>query len=485
MTKTNKSNHHGQAAFGGISYFCNRANDQTLIAGRFGRMFHSLPGLYTDPEILEFLGNVAGPMNGGTGTNPSTTIDVGQVFFGQFVDHDVTLDTGSSLSRVNTPSEIVNIRTPTLDLDCVYGDGPEGSPYLYYNHTKLVTGADGTAAKNQTIDHAARDLSRAPNGRALIGDPRNDENRILSQVQLGFHRFHNQVVDFVMANYTSLTSNEEAFSAAREIVTAHYHWAILYDFLPKICGGDVVRDILHNGRKHYCTQGQPPFIPVEFSVAGFRFGHTLVPQTIQTQQGGSRVNLFGTTLGRGFTALSNDDAAVDMLEMFEVVGSGRSVQKSEKMDSKMADRLLNLPGNIVPDPSSANPSSLATRNLLRGQSFMMPSGEAVSRAMGVDDATITTVSDAADSASGGRLKGCTPLWYYMLMEAEVIGRADDGVTQPGEGLGPMGGRLVAEVIIGLMELDGRAFLANNRSWKPSDGLGDNVRTVGDILTFIA
>lgn len=485
MTKTINSMHHGQADFGGLAYFCNRANNQTLIPGRFGRMFHDLPGLYTDPEILEALGGVTGPMDGGTGTNPSATIDVGHVFFGQFVDHDVTLDTGSSLTRVNRPSDIVNVRTPTLDLDCIYGDGPEGSPYLYYKHIYLVTGANGTATTgtkpgDQSDAHAALDLSRAPYGRALIGDPRNDENRILSQVQLAFHNFHNEAVDHVKNTRDDIDSETEIFEAARALVTAHYHWALLYDFLPKICGADVVWDILHRGRKFYCTAGQSPFIPVEFSVAGFRFGHTLVPQTIQTQQGGSRFSLFGSKLGRGFTRLSDDDADVDMLEMFSVSGSGRTVQKSEKMDSKLAQTLLKLPSGIA-----SNPSSLATRNLLRGQSFMMPSGEAVSAKMGIDSAVIDQVSGAADAASGGALKGCTPLWYYMLMEAEVIGRTDNGTTTPGEGLGPMGGRLVAEVIIGLMELDPRAFLANNRSWKPADGLGDNVRTVGDMLTYTA
>lgn len=484
MKKILNPMHHGNAEFGGLSYFCNQANDQSAASGRFGRMFHDLPGLYTDPEILEKLGGLAGPMDGGTGTNPSATIDVGHVFFGQFVDHDVTLDTSSSLTQVNRPSDIVNVRTPTLDLDCIYGDGPEGSPYLYFDHIYVVTGANGTATTapnpiNQSDAHAKLDLSRAPNGRALIGDPRNDENRILSQVQLAFHNFHNEVVNHVKSTH-DIDDEIEIFETARAIVTAHYHWALIYDFLPKICGADIVWDILHRGRKFYCTAGQPPFIPVEFSVAGFRFGHTLVPQTIQAQQGGSRFSLFGSKFGRGFSPLSDDDAKVDMFEMFAINGSGRTVQRSEKMDSKLASTLLNLPSDIA-----SNPSSLATRNLLRGQSFMLPSGEAISTKMGIDAAIIDQVSDAANTASGGTLKGCTPLWYYMMMEAEVIGRADDGISTPGEGLGPMGGRLVAEVIIGLMELDSRSFLASNRSWQPADGLGENIQTVGDMLTYTA
>jgi len=86
---------------------------------------------------------------------------------------------------------------------------------------------------------------------------------------------------------------------------------------------------------------------------------------------------------------------------------------------------------------------------------------------------------------GNKLHNCTPLWFYLLAEAEVIGRETKfGTFDAGEGLGPVGAQIVAEVIIGLMELDPRSFLSTARDWTPKkDGLGDNVRNVGDILTF--
>ena len=104
--------------------------------------------------------------------------------------------------------------------------------------------------------------------------------------------------------------------------------------------------------------------------------------------------------------------------------------------------------------------------------------------MGRDDAEIKKVSDKADKASGNTLAGKTPLWYYILTEAAVIGReTSEGHFDKEEGLGPVGARIVAEVLIGLMELDSHSFMAMNRAWSPKDGLGESVSTVGDMLTY--
>ena len=471
------SNFHGMKKFSDIEHFCNCSADQNIRAGRFGRLFPDLPALYTDPNILTELGKKGGPMDGGTNANRTDSVPVGQVFFGQFVDHDITLDTSSSLNSVNQPGDITNVRTPTLDLDCIYGDGPEGSPFLYvqsgdFAGVKLLTGADGTAI-TQDPALAAEDLVRSPAGTAVIGDPRNDENRIISQLQLAMIRFHNNVVDHLSSEY----SGHELFEEAREMVTHHYHWAVINDFLVDMCGSAVVWDILHNGRQFYCLD-ETPYIPVEFSVAAYRFGHSMAPQKIQVQKGDSAKELFGTTLGLGFSPLANPKAVVDWHELFNTP-ENRNVQMAEKMDAKMASDLLELP--FIP---STDEQSLATRNLLRGQSFLLPSGENVAFMMGRSDAEIKKVSDKADDVSGNTLGGKTPLWYYILTEAAVIGReTTDGHFDKEEGLGPVGARIVAEVIIGLMELDPHSFLSTNRAWSPKDGLGNLVSKVGDMLTY--
>lgn len=470
------SNLHGLKKMHELEHFCNCAHDQNVRAGKFGRLFPELPALYTDPNILHALGAKNGPMDGGSNVNRTNSVAVGQVFFGQFIDHDITLDTTSSFNNVNQATDITNVRTPTLDLDCIYGSGPEASPYLYiqsgdFAGIKLLTASDGTGI-NQAPELANEDLVRSSQGTAIIGDPRNDENRIISQLQLAMIRFHNRVVDHLSAKY----NGHELYEESRKLVTYHYHWAILNDFLINMCGSAVVWDILHNGREFYCIH-ETPYIPVEFSVAAYRFGHSMVPQKIQVQKNESAKELFGTTLGHGFTALSSTDAIVDWHELFHTK-ENRQVQKAEKLDSKMASDLLDLP--FIP----AGENSLATRNLLRGQSFLLPSGESIARLMGRPDTEIKKVSDKADAGSSGTLGGKTPLWYYLLTEAQEIGReTSPGTFDKAEGLGPVGARIVAEVLIGLMELDSNSFLASNRAWSPADGLGDDVKNIGDIVTY--
>ena len=379
------------------------------------------------------------------------------------------------------PGASPNVRTPTLDLDCIYGEGPEASPFMYADDgARLLTGADEDAADTEKRN----DLLRAPNGRAIIGDPRNDENRIVSQMQLGMIKYHNAVCDDLSGTYTG----HELYEKAREHVTWHYQWCVVHDFLTTMCGQRVVHDILANGRKVYCHVSDP-YIPVEFSVAAYRFGHSMVPQKIQVQSAGQSFAFFNTKkkqatgLGAGFEPLAGQHAIVDWNELF-TTSAGQSWQRAEKLDTKMAKILLALP--FVDAPSER---SLATRNLLRGNQFRLPSGEQVAALMlerGVDDldqSRIDPVTDAVrqmalDVGSDALANAGSPLWLYVLAEAGIIGRADGiGGNDPGEGLGPVGARIVAEVLIGILELDERSYLGANRNWVPTAGQD----RIGEIL----
>ncbi len=464
---------HGQSEFIDLDAYCNRTHHHQT-GDRFGRIFAHLAPLFTDPRILERLGRPGGPMDAGAQSATAQTVPAGYVFFGQFVDHDITLDVTTSLDTVNSAHETRNARTPTLDLDCIYGMGPEAQPYLYHSSgdfkgVKLITGADLGGAP-----HAADDLARVGDV-ALIGDFRNDENRIVSQVQLAMIRFHNRICDDLSGDH----SGKDLYEEARRLTMWHYQWCVVHDFLAHICGEGVVNRILSEGRKHYLAETS--FIPVEFSVAGYRFGHAMVPMKIQTQQGGSSFNLFGSVLGGGFSPVSDPRAVTDMHELFETF-EGRNVQRAARMDATMASDLLALPARVDPEGRS-----LATRNMIRGQSFLLPSGESVARQMGRPESEIEQVSDAARVAEP-ELRGGTPLWYYILKEAELIGRENrDGTRLPGEGLGPVGATLVAETIIGLIELDSRSWLGSNRNWRPgtrSDDAAVELSSIGHILTYI-
>lgn len=465
--------HHGMKPLEGLGHYCNYGSHHAAEQreDRFGRMFKHLHPAYTPQHLLREIGQKNGPMDGKTANNRTDSIPVGMVFFGQFVDHDITLDASTSFdSVIDDPGEIANVRTPTLDLDCVYGVGPEAQPYLYsqsgdFAGAKLLTGADNPAQGGLHAD----DLLRSPNGRAMIGDPRNDENRLISQLQLAIIRFHNHVCDTLHAEegYTG----SELYEHARRECTWHYQWAVVNDFLAAICGKPVVDEILGCGRRFYC--GGTPYIPVEFSVAAYRFGHSMIPMKVQVQNGGSAHDLFGSVLGGGFTPLTDAQAVVDWKELVDSPGS-TNVAQCQKLDTKLAGTLLELP---FVGPGGEN--SLAVRNLLRGNAFLLPGGEKVAEHIGSEPRAIAKVKKKIASMHGDLSEHGIPLWLYILAEAEVIGRAEaNGSTKEGEGLGPVGATIVAETIIGLLELDHRSYLGANRNWGPRSGWD----TLGKICT---
>lgn len=460
---------HGNRKLSELEALCTTTHKQSN-GDRFGRLFGDLPGFYCAPEVLDQLGSPDGPMKAPAKPPRTKTVPAGLVFFGQFIDHDITLDITSSAETVNVAEQIPNARTPTLDLDCVYGAGPEANPFMYsmrdgqFKQAKLVT-----AQELGKRGHKAKDLPRVVDT-ALIGDFRNDENRIVSQLQLGMIRYHNQVCEDLAAASPHL-AGKELFEAAREHCTWHYQWTVLNEFLPALCGQAVVDRILAHGRRWFTPK--VPFIPVEFSVAAYRFGHAMVPEQVRVQKGGPHLNLFGPELGFGFEPVPSDDAVVDWAQLLNVAG-GPKPQFAHRCVPKMSADLLRLSTKIDKDQRS-----LATRNMERGQSFLLPSGEAVAKKMGIDQAHIDKVTAAAAKASKGALPGATPLWYWLLTEAEVIGReTTPGHYHPGEGLGPVGATIVAEVLVGLMERDPRSWLSSNRNWRPEPGQ----EQIGDLLT---
>ncbi len=476
--------HHGLLPFKGLEHLCARTPFQP---GRFARLFTDLPPLYVDPLILHEIGKVGGKMEDKGAPNLTSKVPAGLIFFGQFIDHDITLDDSSSLTATNDPVGTENVRTPTLDLDCVYGDGPESHPYLYDGASKLLTGSD-YADPSDPNDLRNHDLPRTPKGTAIIGDPRNDENRVISQLQLGFLRFHNKVVDVVTAKPNAPTG-AQLFQEARRIVTWHYQWSVVNDFLRMICGNWIVDDILANGRKVYrpeCIGAHELFIPIEFATAAYRFGHTMIPQKFRVKPGGSQHDVFGATLGIGFKPVTSLDQVVEWAALLDS-GNGQ-FERAGEVDTKLAKVLLDLP--FMPPTVPAFERSLAVRNLLRAQSFLIPSGEQIASAMiaaGANEITpemISTVREAGDKLG---LPKATPLWLYMLAEGKVIGRMDENAQgkkkfSKGEGLGPVGARFVAEVIIGLLELDSRSFLGSNRNWSPAD-VGDKIGSNGVATLF--
>ncbi|MFN7984114.1 MAG: heme peroxidase family protein [Vicinamibacterales bacterium] len=488
------SGFHGQALRGLMS-----TPRSPLFQGRFGRMFRWIdPASFGRTEAdneaaLKALGaamsaDFDGPKDGKD--EEESGIPALYTYFGQFVDHDITFDPTSSLQKQNDPDALVDFRTPALDLDNVYGSGPGDQPYLYDGDRLFLLG-DPIGGGS---DAAARDLPRnsATPRRALIGDPRNDENVIVSQLQGLFLRFHNRMA----ADHPTL-----AFADIHKLVRFHYQYVVLNDFLPRIVASSVLDALKDDGeydhhRLRFYHWKNEPFMPVEFSVAAYRFGHSMV-------RPGYRLNdnillpIFpvpsqGLPEGlTGFRAM-NPQWALDWGRLIDVdaraydgspADKARRLQFAYRIDTSLVNPLATLPDSVA-----VSPASLAARNLLRGWRMGLPSGQQVARAMGVrplDDRDIL-IGKATGTAGDARsildpslnlpsvfTRNC-PLWTYILAEAmqnqeqvkiPVLGNISVATPK----LGPVGGRIVAEVFLGMMFGDSDSMLSLDPHWQPPAG----------------
>jgi Animal haem peroxidase len=429
--------------------------------GKYGRMFIGLPIYVADEAALLALGRAHAvidsaiePETGG-GESDNARIPAGFPIFGQFVAHDITADR-SLLQHHASLDELRNFRAPRLDLESVYAAGPVGSPYLYDDNDpdKFLIGITDAGQPD--------DLPRNQQGIALIGDPRNDVHLIISQMHLAFLKFHNRIVDMLRSQGLDSAA---VFPTARQLVRWHYQWIVIHEFLPLNVGAEVVGDILANGRQFYAYV-ERPFIPIEFADAAYRFGHSQI-RAIYRLNDHAEGRIFPDLVGRQPVP---QDRAIDWRCIFSL-DPDRPPQLSKLIDGRMVHPLIDLPDAIVGATANRDERSLACRDLQRGRSLDLPSGEAVSRAMGIEPLT-SAECGLADPA----LLGETPLWLYILKEAEVRKR--------GETLGNVGGRIVVEVLIGLIEGDADSYLNAAIAWRPTlPSAQPGNFTMADLLRF--
>ncbi|WP_154019015.1 peroxidase family protein [Halococcus agarilyticus] len=446
--------------------------------GRFGRLFPYLQAADHDVAFLQELGLPDGPLDEGETPVEEAQAPAGYVFLGQFIDHDITLDPLSSLSRQNDPDALRNFRTPRLDLDNVYGSGPDVSRHLYQStfgsgpHSgdgeKFLLGLNDADEPN--------DLSRTRDGTAIIGDPRNDENLLVAQLQHAMLKFHNRVVDWLRDG-----EDEEVFGEAQQLVRWHYQWVVLEDFLPRVCQPEVVEAVRDEREYYTIDRDDDAYLPLEFAGAAYRFGHSQARfeyRVNDTFDADNPLELFGTnsqtSLGRGFEPVTQD-RVVDWRHLFAIEGD-IDPQPITGIDPKLAPDLLDLPFMTADEPWLR---SLASRNLVRGRRLGLPSGQAVARAMEEEPLSNEEIGfDEALEAHDQPPKTEAPLWYYVLGEA----RERTG----GERLGPVGSRIVAEVLVGLAAADPSSYLTVEPGWEPTlpaPHSDDGEFTMGDLLAF--
>ena len=369
----------------------NLAPSSRFFNGRFGRLFRALPPAdFGDDDsqsmaALHQLGEAMvadeDPPKDGPDDEESG-IPAAYTYLGQFIDHDLTFDPASSLQRQNDPDALIDFRTPRFDLDSVYGRGPDDQPYLYSDGRLFQLGDVLTGnALGQALN--AHDLARssANPARAIIGDPRNDENVIVSQFQGLFRRFHNKVA----------TDNpSKSFSDVQQEVRFHYQWLLLSDFLPTVVSHEVLHDVLPHLHESSNIHLHPPqllfyhftndmFMPLEFSAAAYRFGHSMVRPGYRLNDDVGPFAIFPLADRPGDPGLTGfhefpRDWAIDWGRFLDLeprpfgdaddpanAGNPKRTQLAYKIDTSLVNPLKTLPPAVATDPPS-----LPERNLLRG-----------------------------------------------------------------------------------------------------------------------
>ena len=473
-------------------------------AATFGRIFDDLPPFAANTPHLrqalleigapggmldakdDLFGPGGGPVNLITDptlslinkNNPHDT--AGMTFVGQFIDHDLTFDATSKLGVTTDPSRSPNSRSARFDLDSVYGGGPIAQSELYdpAHPIKFLLESGGQF----------EDVPRRADHSAIIGDPRNDSNLIVSGLHAAFLKFHNNAVDEVS---TAGAEAIDVFNQARELTVWHYQWLVVNRILPNFVGQSMVDDVLRHGPRYFRAEREP-YIPVEFSGAAYRFGHSMVRPSYRANLAGDNGGpFFGLIFDSRVVVPDGQNPAADPGDLRGGFRSSRrfigwqtffdfgGAYSAQTKPNKQIDTILSTPLFALPTTAIAHitgspgPISLPQRTLLRHLTWSLPSGQSIARQM---NAPVLRPADLADFVVAGQhLDRSTPLWLYVLREAQL--------ANGGQYLGPVGGRIVAEVMIGLLAADPSSYLNRRPRWQPTLGASGGDYQITDFLRF--
>ena len=526
MMNNKKSMHGTSKAMG-----CNH-----LRLGNFGRLFPDLPTWADDmgiqqnqakaERIAALLGGPGGIMHDVENKSPDSEIPAAYTFFAQFVDHDITLDAGSELHGEALDKAAVkklpNLRSASLDLDAVYGFGPDVSPHLYdpSQRGRLLVGSQVNGVENPS------DVPRRADGHALLGDPRNDENLFLSQLHLLFLRFHNRLLI------------GQSFESAQKEARYHYQAIVLYDFLKRICDDEVYKCALNRIEKcaeklneegtpaasepeensTSCEKGEDKvgtpaasepeenstscekdeenskdekeesscfnalfcddrhlIMPVEFAAAAYRFGHSMVRSQYPVNADYPAIEIFDERFGTLGFAQVPPELTVDWRFLLNVKKC-HPYAKSKAIDHLLADELVRLPDPVVGRNSPQNDRSLAFRNLLRGYVLGLPSGQKVAEALAprYNPAGSETDSESVRIQEKQHLEFVekVPAWKRLVESCPKLKCStplflylmlEAGVQGKGNKLGPVGSAILMEVFGAMLVHCETSFLRDD-SW---------------------
>ncbi len=425
--------------------------------GRFGPMFDLPPCPKLGDSGLEALAHAMLKVDAGAPIIETEAVDendripAGYTYFGQFVDHDITFDPTPLSAQAIDRDALVDFRSPALDLDNVYGRGPADQPYLYEaDGLRLRMGAamNTLEAPIAAVVGTQHDILRLPDGTAILGDKRNDENKIVSQMHGAIISLHNKVVmrdDLIDAFGGDRSSTGARFATASAIVRWHYQWVVLFDFLERICEPGMVTEVLNPGGtprlQHYLKHNAPyAYMPLEFAGAAYRLGHSMVRPSyslnriVLARKGDAAAGIpAGDPAHERIPTFSRDKRGTENLNGFpgtlpafwgidwsffldDVAQPAGGVmvndkdghpqkavlpQPSYRIDAQLVDALGDLPEFFSSTGPGGGPSiqgNLAFRNLRRGQLLSLASGQAIARRLGV-----TPLSDDVLWGAGSRI----------------------------------------------------------------------------------
>jgi Animal haem peroxidase len=436
------------------------------------------------------------------GGGGESQLPAGFTYLGQFIDHDLTFDkTNVMLGHHVSPTQLLQARSPSLDLDSLYGAGPDDPESAkFYQADGLHLRMGKTVAVDSDAAMDGFDLPRgagstaAARRAAIVPDPRNDENLAVAQTHLAFIRLHNRVVDTLPGSVPPA----QRFSQARELVTKHYQWMIRTDFLPRICAAGVVTNVFTSGRLAFEVGAPPtdvPTMPIEFSVAAFRLGHSMIRGAYnwnaRFDDGDGTLDLLFEFSG-GSGQLGGEERLpsnwiADFRRLYDFAEANRpnlvvpaaKFNRAMRIDTRLAGLLGSLPG------FPAAEANLAFRNLTRAKMVNLATGRQMASFLKNKGVTLTRLTQAQirDGNNGADLDGLTqaqraalltntPLWFYILREAELNAGRLKGV----------GARIVAETFHRAME-GSQASIVRDPAWRPTLGPDNATFRMVDLLLF--
>jgi hypothetical protein len=464
-----------------------------------------------------------------------STIPAGYTYLGQFIDHDISLDSRSDRRKPADrpwgveikPDTIDNLRIPLLDLETIYGFKKPRNEGEFPREGLMKDGSNTLLKLGDTVPESSanpaieksypNDLPRDSESlTARIVDARNDENLAVAQIQVAFVKFHNAVVSRL-----SDSNTPALFREARKIVIRHYQHIVLNDFLPRIVDAEVLKmvraEVDSDNHSFDILNSKDIFMPLEFAVAAFRMGHSTIRNRYNwnnqfrrdpgTEGKNTPAKLEALALFTGRGKMRGDKIQRDVKHLptiwiinwnwFFDINDSKTREKdhfnfAKKIDTKISDSLGGFHPPVVkfdgdssqplPETDKKRVNSLPALDLFRGRILGLPTGQEIAQVLAEKTNLKILKPEDIESLLPDDLKETfsseTPLWYYLLAEAEK--------QKDGETLGNVGSWIVAETFLKLLKASPYSIL--KKEFTPDEFVFSNDgKTFGmsEMLQFIA